>query len=243
MLHGIPKKFHHRALHRIDGTIKEEHNPHKQLRCTLHGGSGFHYYKNIHFCLNEGIGDFVLNRTVSKLQLLNNIATIFFHVSSPSPTHGATPYLTLQLVPNNHGSWVDILTEVTYSKVAPDIQSVPTSFKNFETFHSHWFCIKDKQKLRKTSGLTESLLWIENESSMNGSYQFTLDLEVNYENMDQQQISSLKWKQVVQMSKYNPVHCVSISGVISSGSLSQECQGETEEKAKTFVLEFEIHDI
>lgn len=126
--------------------------------------------------MNKGIGDYILNETVSKLQFLNNIATVSFHVSSPTPTQTTTPYLTVQFVANNHGSWVNILTEVRHSKILPDLQSVPSNFKNFETFHSYWFWFQDQQKLRKTSGLTESLLWIENESTMNGSYQFRSQL-------------------------------------------------------------------
>ncbi len=86
--------------------------------------------------------------------------------------------------------------------------------KNWER-HQDW--------LRVSCGLKMNQPWME-----------AISLEVNYENMDQQQISSLQWKQVVQLSKQNPVHCVSISGVISSGSLSQECQGETETFSKYF---------
>ncbi len=225
-MHGIPKEFQYRAFYRTDATNKLEHNPPKQLQCTIYGGTGFYFHKNIHFCLNKGIGDFILNDTVSKFQFLNNIATVFLHVSSPTPTHGATPYLTVQLIGNNHGSWIDVVVEVRHSKVLRNPQSVPHSFQNYETFASDSLCFQTVQKLRKLSGLTESLLWIESESNANGSMKFTLDLEVNYENMDQQQISSLQWKQLVQLSRLNPVHCVSVSGAISSGGLSQGCPGE-----------------
>ena len=166
----------------------------------------------------------ILERNISKFQSLNNISTFKLFVSFSTPTDSATPYFSVQMVGNNHGSRVDVVVELRDPKVTSDELSVFDRFI-YETVLFNTFSFPNMHQLRKISEFTESLLWIQSELKQKEKLNFTLGLESKFTNVADYQISSLKLKEAIQLSTHNPAHCVSVSGLISSGYLSEGHQG------------------
>lgn len=224
LLHGIPSQFQYKELHRSNAMIKEEQNPGKELSCTKYGIDNFFFDTNVHYCLNRGLNDMILERNISKFQSLNNISTFKLFVSFSTPTDSATPYFSVQMVGNNHGSRVDVVVELRDPKVTSDELSVFDRFI-YETVLFNTFSFPNMHQLRKISEFTESLLWTQRELKQKEKLNFTLGLESRFTNVAEFQISGLEWKEAIQLSTHNPAHCVSVSGLISSGYLSEGHQG------------------